>query len=249
MAKKKSRKTKSSIIKFLVSNIDFKNTVDNFGQLDKVKQLNITKLKETNLKGWQRIFCKRKKTNLKGWHKYHFKINKPKQETKKVETEKKQSKKSNKQTDLYTKMGEKLRDELKKDAEDKYIVTNDEVFLINEKSIDIIYSQINVEKTPEHTNRICRLFVHFGGNIENVVLEILDSTIQLKAHQDRQNYFNSLDEVHRKLYNVREICQEKDTIFQDYLQKTKNQQALYEQNMPDDCLSDEDNEIKNEVLQ
>ena len=84
MGKKKSRKTKSSIVKFLVSNIDFKNTVDNFGQVDKVKQLNITKLKETNLKGWQRIFCKRKKTNLKGWYKYHFKINKPKQETKKL---------------------------------------------------------------------------------------------------------------------------------------------------------------------
>ena len=244
MVKKKSRKTKSYIIKFLVSNVDFRNTVDNFGQLDKVKQLNIKKLKETNLKGWQRIFCKRKKTNLKGWHKYHFKINKPKQENKKLENEKKQTTKSNKQKDLFTKMGEKLRDELKKDAQDKYIVTNDEIFLINEKSLDIIYSQIDFEKTPEHTNRICRLFVHFGGNIENVVLEILDSSIQLKEHKERENYFNSLDEVHRKLYNVREICDEKDVIFKNYLQSTKNQQAEYEANMPDDCVSEEEDESK-----
>ena len=107
---KKSRKTKSSIVKYLVSNVDFRNTVDNFKQLDKVKQLNITKLKETNLRGWQRIFCKRKKTNLKGWHKYHFKCEKPKE----VKKETKTDNTNDTQDDFYTTTGKKLREELKK---------------------------------------------------------------------------------------------------------------------------------------
>ena len=85
MGRKKSNKRGSSIIKFLVSNIDFKNTIDNYKEIDKVKQLTITKLKETNLKGWQRIFCKRRKTKLEGWYKYHYKHEGTEQTKKKTE--------------------------------------------------------------------------------------------------------------------------------------------------------------------
>ena len=233
MGKKKTKKTRSSIVKYLVSNVDFRNTVDNFNDLDKVKQLKITKIRDTNLKGWQRIFCRRKKTDLTGWHRYHFKyVESNKNKINKTEKAIENEKKSNK--DFYKVMGEKLKFELQKDTEEEYKVTNDEVFLINKKSLDIIYSQTNIEETDEHTNKICRLFVHFGGNIENVVLEILDSKTHLKLIQEKHDHYNSLSDIQKNLFNARHILDEKDCVFTNYINETKQKQAEYEKNMPDD---------------
>ena len=139
-------------------------------------------------------------------------------------------------------MGEKLKREISKESnerKEKYKVTNNELFLINQTSLDIIYSQVGLEKTEENTKRMCRLFVHFGGNIENVVLEILDSAAHLKHVQKKYDHYNNLDDNAKELYKARKILDEKDVIFTNYINETKRRQAEYAAANPEEAIIDE----------
>ena len=146
-------------------------------------------------------------------------------------------------------MGEKLKREISKESnerKEKYKVTNNELFLINQTSLDIIYSQVGLEKTEDNTKKICRLFVHFGGNIENVVLEILDSAAHLKYVQKKYDNYNNLDDNAKELYKARKILDEKDVIFTNYINETKRKQAAYAAEHPEDVIV-EDEDVNTEV--
>ena len=73
----------------------------------------------------------------------------------------------------------------------------------------------------------------------------MDCSIQINEYKRKEQDFNNLDEVHKKLFHARQICDDKDIAFQDYINKTKNQQSLYKEH---NAQYEDFSEIENEKI-
>lgn len=80
----------------------------------------------------------------------------------------------------------------------------------NNEEISLLLKQVQITK-----NQANKLLIKYNGDIEKCILEVYDFKEEKSVEPE--------NEISKTLLNFRKILDEKDTIFQEYLERNKNQ--------------------------